>query len=103
MRVIAIEALAPAKPAHGTRCNGCGICCLSEPCPLGMLVSLRRHGRCKALRWHEAAAQYRCGLVGVAVTSQSSGPARIARHLVQRWIAAGKGCDSTAVVEAAQT
>jgi hypothetical protein len=108
-RVITIELLAPAKPAHAARCNGCGICCLSEPCPLGMLVSLRRHGRCKALRWHQAPAQYRCGLVGAAVTSQSSGaaramalPARIARHLVRRWIAAGKGCDSTAVAEAAQ-
>jgi hypothetical protein len=74
-----------------------------------MLVSLRRQGRCPALRWHEATAQYRCGLLGAAVTSQSSSaaramalPARIARHLVRRWIAAGKGCDTTVVAEAAQ-
>ncbi|MDT0138632.1 hypothetical protein [Acidovorax sp. PRC11] len=35
----------------GQPCNGCGLCCLAEPCPLGMLVSRRRHGACVALRW----------------------------------------------------
>jgi hypothetical protein len=49
--VIRIEPLAPVKPATGSPCNGCGVCCLAEPCPLGMLVSRRRHGRCSALRW----------------------------------------------------
>lgn len=42
---------APAQPAMGQPCNGCGLCCLAEPCPLGMLVSGRRHGACVALRW----------------------------------------------------
>ncbi len=42
---------APAQPAMGQPCNGCGLCCLAEPCPLGMLVSRRRHGACVALRW----------------------------------------------------
>jgi hypothetical protein len=108
MRVIAIEPLAPPKPPHGASCNGCGICCLSEPCPLGMVVSLRRRGRCRVLRWHDATAQYRCGLVGAAVTAPARDgqrdaglPALVARCLVRRWIAAGKGCDSTAVVERA--
>jgi hypothetical protein len=49
--VIRIEPDAPAKPAPGAPCNGCGLCCLAEPCPVGMLVSRRRHGRCAALVW----------------------------------------------------
>ena len=98
-RVIAIQAEAPAKPAFGAACNGCGLCCLSEPCPLGMLVSRRRHGRCAALRWDAGSRHYRCGLLGVsadpAVPPRGS---RLVRWLVWRWIAAGSGCDSTAEV-----
>jgi hypothetical protein len=86
--VIRIHALAPAKPALGAACNGCGICCLSEPCPMGMLLSLRRTGACRALRWDEAAARYRCGLMAQ----------RALRLIVARWIAAGRGCDSDARV-----
>ena len=29
---------APPKPPEGAPCNGCGLCCLAEPCPLGMLA-----------------------------------------------------------------
>jgi hypothetical protein len=89
--VIHIEPLAPPKPALGAACNGCGICCLSEPCPLGMLISLRRHGACAALRWNGGATPYRCGLATLSVL----GP------LTRRWIAAGRGCDSDATVTAA--
>ena len=45
---------APPKPPEGAPCNGCGLCCLAEPCPLGMLVSRRRTGACVALRWSAA-------------------------------------------------
>jgi hypothetical protein len=86
--VIRIHALAPAKPAFGTACNGCGVCCLSEPCPVGMLFSLRRDGACHALRWDVAAARYRCGLM----------TRHALRPIVARWIAAGRGCDSDARV-----
>jgi hypothetical protein len=90
-RAILIEALAPAKPALGAVCNGCGVCCLSEACPLGMLVSSRRRGACKALHWDSGTARYRCGLAALPVLGS------IARHL----IAAGSGCDSDAVLTAA--
>ncbi len=86
--VIRIHALAPPKPVLGAACNGCGVCCLSEPCPVGMLLSLRRTGACRALRWDAAAAHYRCGLM--------ARPAL--RPIVARWIAAGQGCDSDARV-----
>jgi hypothetical protein len=91
-RTIRIHALAPAKPAWGAECNGCGVCCLAEPCPVGMLVSLRLRGRCAALRWDDAGRRYRCGLMSGAVV-----PARLAA----RWIGAGRGCDSSAEEQAA--
>ncbi|MBQ1761303.1 MAG: hypothetical protein IIZ92_00190 [Aquincola sp.] len=99
-RVFLLRSDAPAKPLPGQPCNGCGVCCAAEPCPAGMLVSRRRTGRCRALRW--AGERYRCGLV--------TDPARhlprtlrwlapLLRRLALRWISAGSGCDSLAVVE----
>mgnify|MGYP003597837311 CR=1 FL=1 len=75
---------APPKPAYGAPCNGCGVCCLMEPCPIGIIVSRRRKGACSALRWDAAAQHYRCGLMDKAVL----------RPMVRRWIAAGSGCDA---------
>jgi len=93
--IIHIHADAPLKPALGQTCNGCGQCCLAEPCPVGMLVSGRRHGACVALRWDEAQARYQCGLLGDA--EQLVRPAWLARsaaRLARRLIAAGQGCDA---------
>ena len=55
---IAIHPLAPAQPRTGEPCNGCGVCCLAFPCPLGRVLSLRRMGRCSALRWSDADRRY---------------------------------------------
>jgi len=60
-QIIHIQPEAAAKPVLGEPCNGCGVCCLSEPCPLGMLLSRRRSGVCMALHWNDAVHQYRCG------------------------------------------
>ena len=84
--VIRIHAQAPAKPAWGEPCNGCGVCCLSEPCPAGVWVSRRRHGACTAVQWD--GHRYRCGLVDAARPWL--------RTFMRRWIAAGRGCDSDA-------
>lgn len=97
-QVVHIVAGAPAKPAFGAPCNGCGVCCLAEPCPLGVLVSRRRHGACAALRWDEAAALYRCGAISAPETVLGPRWRWLSPWLVRaarRWIAAGKGCDST--------
>lgn len=83
-RVIEIHADAPPKPAVGAACNGCGVCCLAEPCPLGAILSRRLKGACVALQWD--GARYVCG----ALTARSSGPVR---WLVKRWISSGSGCD----------
>ncbi|HNB44524.1 MAG TPA: hypothetical protein PLL72_10025 [Burkholderiaceae bacterium] len=95
-RQIAIHAAAPPKPAWGAACNGCGLCCLVEPCPIGRLVSARRHGACRALVWDEATACYRCGVLAgrrerLPVWLRPLGD--WLQRRAARWIAAGAGCD----------
>jgi hypothetical protein len=97
-QVIHIQASAPEKPAFGAPCNGCGVCCLSEPCPLGMVLSRRRTGACTALRWDDAQALYRCGAISAPETvlpRRWHWAAPWLTRLARRWIAAGRGCDST--------
>jgi len=96
-QLIHIHPQAPAKPAVGAPCNGCGVCCLAEPCPLGMVLSGRRQGACSALRWADADKRYVCGAI-----SDPAGvlprpwrwAAFMLRRLAPRWVAAGQGCDA---------
>ena len=99
--MIQIQPEAPAKPAWGAPCNGCGVCCLAEPCPLGMLLSGKRRGACAALVWNAGHAQYRCG--AIQSPQQVVPPALrwlrrplgwLLARTARRWIAAGAGCDS---------
>ena len=100
-RIIHLHPAAPAKPATGAACNGCGVCCAAEPCPLGMLLSRRRRGACAALEWHEAGARYRCGALSAPARWLPWLPAPLARGLAARWIAAGRGCDADLEPQAA--
>ena len=93
-QVIHIHVDAPPKPREGQPCNGCGVCCLAEPCPVGVIVSLKRRGACKALRWDAAQTRYVCGLL--------AGRRGLFKRLVSRWIAAGQGCDADYEVQAAK-
>ncbi|MBB5204253.1 hypothetical protein HNQ51_001567 [Inhella inkyongensis] len=100
-RLVAIHPSAPAKPALGAPCNGCGLCCLAEPCPLGMLASRSRQGACRALEWQAEAARYRCGLLRAPAAHLLGLKAKaphavdaLLRPLARRWIAAGIGCDA---------
>lgn len=93
-----LEAGAPDKPAVGAPCNGCGVCCLAEPCPAGVVISRRRTGRCDALVWVAAEARYRCGLL-LAPEAHVPLGASLVRVLAPRWIAAGRGCDSDVEIE----
>ena len=95
--VILIHPAAPAKPALGQACNGCGVCCAWQPCPLGMLVSRRRSGACVARQWQEADHRYSCAMVAAPAAVMPWLPSwatRSVRSLARRWIAAGVGCDS---------
>lgn len=89
-QVIHIHPDAPPKPPEGQPCNGCGVCCLAEPCPVGMLVSRRRHGACKALVWMNTEKRYRCGLL----LQPASGWRGLWRRWAARMISAGSGCDA---------
>jgi hypothetical protein len=93
--VLWLHADAPAKPAPGQACNGCGVCCAAAPCPLGIWASRRLVGPCAQLLWDVDRRRYVCGAL-----SQASG---WRRALAQRWIAAGKGCDCSLDVAAAGT
>ena len=96
---------APRQPALGAPCNGCGVCCLAEPCPLGMLVSRRRTGACAALRWSDADQRYWCGMVAdpggvTGLTHPWVTP--ILAALTRRWIASGVDCDAPLEVHPVQ-
>ena len=103
---IHIHPQAPAKPALGSACNGCGVCCMVAPCPVGMVLSRRRQGACHALRWNGQDARYRCGAIddphGVLVQALprwagglAPALAPLLRRWAWRWIAVGIGCDSS--------
>ena len=98
---IRIEPLAPPKPAEGAACNGCGVCCLVAPCPVGMLVSQRRSGPCTALAWSATERRYHCGML-TEPERHMGGLGRWLRRPMRRWIAAGRGCDSNLEVGSAQ-
>lgn len=105
-RILWIEPDAPAKPALGAPCNGCGVCCLLQPCPVGVVLSRRLSGPCRALRWIAAERRYRCGALLQAQAMADSGSCsrwlrRLPYTLVARWIGADIGCDCDASVESA--
>lgn len=98
---IELHAAAPAKPACGERCNGCGMCCAAEPCPVAHVFLLQFRGRCRAPVRQEDANRYACGMVAC--------PDRHVRWIPERWrdgfgrwfasrIAAGQGCDPMAEI-----
>ena len=100
-QTIRIHPAAPAKPAWGQACNGCGVCCVAEPCPVGVLVSRRRSGSCAALLWSEPASRYACGLVsdpGRVLSVRWRWATRIISSLARRFVSTGSGCDSDAEV-----
>ncbi|MFN4005003.1 MAG: hypothetical protein ACK4J1_09900 [Hylemonella sp.] len=111
-RILWIEPLAPPKPLPGQPCNGCGVCCLYQPCPLARLLRGRlRAGGCRWLRWEASGRQYRCAaLAEPQAVLQALWPrwlhalarrlAPLLRRLARRWIAAGQGCDCTLQVRA---
>jgi hypothetical protein len=102
-QVVWLHPGAPPKPAEGAPCNGCGLCCLAEPCPLGVLVSRRRKGACAALRWSEVDGRYLCGMVadpGGVTGITSPWAVRAMSAWARRSISAGVGCDAQLDAEA---
>ncbi|MEW6563832.1 MAG: hypothetical protein AB1400_11560 [Pseudomonadota bacterium] len=101
-QTIAIHPDAPEKPSVGAACNGCGICCAAEPCPMAALLLRQLRGACRALEWSDTDSRYYCGLVRNPGGYLKWLPARLHRPAA-RWIASrissGAGCDSGAELE----
>ena len=100
-QIIHIHPEAPSKPPEGAPCNGCGVCCLAEPCPVGMLVSRKRRGACELLRWSDEQGRYVCGLLAEPHTGD--GAASWMRRAWYAWarrlISAGSGCDASLEID----
>jgi len=111
-KTINIEPLAPPKPPLGAPCNGCGVCCLDQPCPIGVVLSGRREGACAALRWNPELAAYRCGAIAqpaqvlavvlpVSLRRLARPLAPVLAALARRSIALQAGCDCDLEVQRA--
>lgn len=102
MQTIELHPRAPEKPDWGAPCNGCGVCCAAEPCPVAHVFLFQFGGRCRALLWQEAAGRYVCGMVVSPDRYVRLVPARW-RNGLGRWfasrIASGDGCDSMAEID----
>lgn len=99
--IVHLQRAAPPKPPEGAPCNGCGVCCALETCPVARLRFLRRDGPCPALEWDGEEALYRCGLLRHPAVYFPLLPRRLSVWLgrrMARWIAAGQGCDCSAEV-----
>lgn len=96
-QAITLHAAAPAKPAAGQPCNGCGVCCAAELCPMGRLLFLRARGPCPALHWEDVQRRYTCTLVTAAderIPWLPRALRKLAGRFFARAIAAGTGCDA---------
>jgi hypothetical protein len=95
-QTIHLHTAAPAKPAEGQPCNGCGVCCALETCPAARLRFLQIKGPCPALEWAANDKRYVCGLLTRPAHFLKYLPNRgepMASRLFARWISAGRGCD----------
>ena len=97
LETIELHAAAPAKPKLGAACNGCGVCCAAEPCPVARLFLFQRQGRCRALQWQVESNRYVCGMVTAPQLHSQLVPSMLTaaagRFFASR-IAAGSGCDA---------
>lgn len=57
--------MAPEKPAYGEPCNGCGYCCASEVCEVGLaMFGKQQTAPCPAMTFRDG--RFRCGAVDMA-------------------------------------
>ncbi|MEA8593044.1 hypothetical protein PZT57_30825 [Pseudomonas aeruginosa] len=102
-----IESVSLDKPALGSPCNGCGVCCIAQVCDLG--VALGDDQNCKALL-QRSDGTFSCGLVEdpyrfipevdlskwLTLDQMSGGAAgeQALKSLYAEMLGAGRGCDS---------
>jgi len=96
-QIIHIHQQAPAKPAMGTPCNGCGVCCAAEPCPVSLALLWPHKSPCTALTWDDTNQRYLCGMATQPSKHLIWLPKKLdkaASKLFKRWIAADTLCDA---------
>jgi hypothetical protein len=101
-QIVHLHVEAPPKPALGASCNGCGVCCALDTCPAARVRFRQARGPCPALEWSPDERCYRCGLLadpGRYLGWLPAAAVPLARRLMRRWIAAGKGCDCSADIQ----
>jgi len=102
LQAVELHPLSPSKPDYSARCNGCGVCCAAEPCPVAYVFLFQIKGKCRALLWQDGASRYVCGMVVCPDRYVSLIPEilreRIGRFFASR-IAAGMGCDFAAEMD----
>ena len=84
------------KPAYGQPCNGCGLCCIAQQCPLSLAIFGKR-GVCPALERGEGKT-LTCGLVRSTGDYVADLPAWGGAALSEAFgllLGAGVGCDGT--------
>lgn len=78
----------PTKPFFGEKCNGCGLCCSAQLCPVIKLLMPKAQAPCPLLTFHDGRTY--CSLV--VVENRSKLP-----HIIADTLAIGVGCDSEVV------
>jgi hypothetical protein len=88
----------PEYPGHSNPCNGCGICCIAEQCP----VSVKQFGVaqvCPALQFEDG--RFWCGLMKDPLTLGADMDGllegfdnEVVALAYRQWIGGDKGCDS---------
>lgn len=81
------------KPAYGSPCNGCGVCCRSSLCPLALHIFGGEESRsCPALE--SDGPKSVCGLVASPLKYVSGQPEEKLREAALLLIGSGHGCDA---------
>jgi hypothetical protein len=86
--------IAPIKPRHGEPCNGCGLCCAAERCPLAVVLIGDGPAPCPALELDEG--RFWCGLIRntakYTIAIEAEKAPWLGEILRQQYF--GTGCDS---------
>ena len=86
----------PRKPKCGDACNGCGVCCIAEPCASAVEFIGATEGPCPALEFEDG--RYWCGMVRhpAKYLGEPEKPwaDKILGGIYAEMIAVGHGCDA---------
>lgn len=95
----------PRKPAFHQACNGCGLCCVAEPCAIARILipGVSSKGPCPALEWENGRSW--CGMVRrphfYSKLTRNSGvdERQVSREIQEDLGGLGSGCDSDPIAD----